>query len=119
AAVAGSALPNELRNKGVHVDDVTVYRTTPPAAEHLAAIQQTFARRTVDVILFTSASTVDHLCDAIADLSLLSGVLVASIGPITSEAARKRGLKIDVEPATATLGALVEALEAHARAKEA
>ena len=63
----------------------------------------------VDAITFTSSSTVDNFCDAI-------GVLpdpqphVVSIGPVTSETARKRGLRVDVEADPHTIDGLVEAL---------
>jgi uroporphyrinogen III methyltransferase/synthase len=66
-------------------------------------------------VTFTSSSTVDHLCDALeaAAPALLAKTCVASIGPITSETARKRGIAVDVTAAESTLEALVASLEKH------
>ena len=63
----------------------------------------------VDAITFTSSSTVDNLCD------LLGAVpepqpLVVSIGPVTSETARRRGLRVDAEAAEHTIDGLVKTL---------
>jgi uroporphyrinogen III methyltransferase/synthase len=41
----------------------------------------------------------------------LRDVVVASIGPITSDTCRKLGLRVDVEANPYTLPALIEALE--------
>ena len=46
-------------------------------------------------------------------LDMLKGVVVASIGPITSKSCRDLGLKVDIEPVEHTLDALTVALEAH------
>ncbi len=46
-------------------------------------------------------------------LNMLKGVVVASIGPITSKSCRELGLKVDIEPAEHTLDALTAELEAH------
>ena len=45
--------------------------------------------------------------------SLLGNTCVASIGPITTETARRRGLRVDVTAPQHTIPGLVSALEAH------
>jgi len=90
---------------------VEVYETV---AESLspAAIE---AARTADYITFTSASTVRSFCEAIDGAPALpASVRIASIGPITSEALRERGLQVHVQAARHDVDGLLEALVADA-----
>ncbi len=66
----------------------------------------------VDAVMFTSSSTVDNFCDLLGAraIALLSGVRVASIGPVTTESARARGVHVDVAAREYTVPGLVEAL---------
>jgi len=112
AAVAREALPDGLRAAGVEVDVVIAYRSTRPDDAQIAALRA--ALEDVDVVLFTSGSTVDNLCDLVDDApARLASRVVASIGPITSDACRARGLCVDVESPSASLDALLSAIEAH------
>ena len=47
---------------------------------------------------------------ALAGAESLEGVRIASIGPATSEVARKHGLKVDVEADPSTVDGLVDAI---------
>jgi uroporphyrinogen III methyltransferase/synthase len=109
---ARDVLPDALRAAGAVVDIVPVYATRAP--EGIAeTLRELLEKGAVDAAMFSSSSTVTHVCDALGESAarLLSRVRVASIGPVTSETARKRGLRVDVEAATYTLPALVDALE--------
>jgi uroporphyrinogen III methyltransferase/synthase len=113
AESAREVLPDTLRAAGAVVDIVPVYKTRAPKG--LAeALRGPFERGLVDAAMFSSSSTVNHVCDALGEDAkrLLAGVRVASIGPITSETAAKRGIRIDRQAAMYTVPALVEALEA-------
>ena len=61
-----------------------------------------------DLITFTSSSTVENFL-ALA-LPWPKGMLVASIGPITSQTARDKGLKVAVEAKRHDIDGLVEAI---------
>ncbi len=63
----------------------------------------------VDAITFTSSSTVDNLCDVLGAVPDPQPVVV-SIGPATSETARARGLRVDIEAADHTIDGVVTAL---------
>jgi uroporphyrinogen III methyltransferase/synthase len=65
--------------------------------------------------MLTSSSTADSLCDLLGDGAgaLLSRSVVASIGPITTETARRLGIRVDVTAETHTVAGLVAALEGH------
>ena len=114
AKEAREVLPDALRAAGMHVHVVTVYETRKPpqtTADRLAALLQSGA---LDAVMFTSGSTVDNLCDLLGERAagLLSGVRVASIGPVTTAAAERRGLRVDATASEATVLRLVVALEA-------
>jgi uroporphyrinogen III methyltransferase/synthase len=115
AAVARDALPDLLRAAGADVDIVPVYRTVGPSEETLDLLRTQLERRELDVVTFTSGSTVDHMVEALGQdaRAMLRGVILACIGPVTRESAEKHGLHIDVSAARYTIDGLVEALHQH------
>jgi len=115
AEVARDALPDALRAAGVEVDVVAVYKTVPAPAEAVASLRGSLEAGAVDAVTFTSSSTVASVCDALGPdaAALLARTTVASIGPVTSETARARGLTVAVEAATYTVAGLLDALRAH------
>jgi len=114
AAKARAVLPDALRAAGWTVDVVAAYETRSPPAEAVEALVRQLEAGTIDVVTFTSSSTVDNLCDLLGSraVSLLAGPKVASIGPITTETARGRGLRVDVTAAQYTVLGLIQALAA-------
>ena len=113
AREAREILPDTLRSKGLTVDVVPVYVTVPVAGvgDRVRSLLSGEGGG-LDAVLLTSASTADRFADALGGESLPPGVLVASIGPVTSEAIKKRGLPVHVEAPEATVAALIDALEA-------
>jgi uroporphyrinogen-III synthase len=118
ADIARETLVAGLRERGALVDDIAAYRTIRgPGGALLAPVLH---GRGVDAITFTSASTVRYLLDGLveADITrpearqLLNEITIASIGPVTSQAARKEGLRVDVEAREYTSAGLIEALVA-------
>ena len=113
--VGTPTLPDTLRAAGCEVDVVSVYKTRSPPRPLLEALAELLGGGEIDVVTFTSSSTVDHLCDALGSRAaeLLARTCVASIGPITTETAKKRGVRVDVSAAEYTIPGLVAALEKH------
>ncbi len=72
--------------------------------------------RRPDWITFTSASTVQNFAAA-AGAEILRGVRVASIGPITSRAARELGIEVTAEAREYTIDGLVDAILTSAHQK--
>jgi len=107
AAVARDVIPLELEKRGAAVDVVEAYRTELPEFAHEYA-REAFSAKP-DWITLTSASTARNLL-AIAGRQVLEGVKVASIGPVTSEAARRIGLAVTVEAREYTVDGLVAAV---------
>ncbi|HEY1535755.1 MAG TPA: uroporphyrinogen-III C-methyltransferase [Polyangiaceae bacterium] len=113
ALVARDALPELLREAGSQVDVVPVYETV--SADSGEALRGHFERREIDVALFTSSSTVNAVVDTLGSgaAQILSGVTIASIGPITSQTLAERGIRVDSEATTFTVDGLLDALERH------
>jgi uroporphyrinogen III methyltransferase/synthase len=102
AAEGREEFVEEMRRRGAEVHLAVAYRTMPVAAN-------ADELHDIDVVTFTSASTVDNFFASIGGHSL-DGALLASIGPMTSEAIRKHGREVDVEAANASVDALCEAV---------
>ncbi len=110
AEEARDVLPESLRALGADVWDVPAYKTVTGAANKQELINM-LREKKVHAVTFTSSSTVRNFYSLIdGDLSLLAGVKLFSIGPITSQTARELGLTIDKEAARYTIDGLVEAL---------
>ena len=106
-------LPEALEGLGAIVDDIAVYRTvleTEDANGNAARLLEAGA----DWITFTSASTVENFHSRFNLPELLQKfppTRTASIGPETSKALLKLGLKPDVEARQHTVEGLVQALQ--------
>lgn len=112
ARVAREYLPRELSSLGAHVDEVETYQTVKPDVDG-QKIVKIFEEQIIDVITFTSSSTVSNFASLIGtkDLSgLLKKTLVACIGPVTAATASEYGLNNILQPETYTTSALVEAI---------
>lgn len=99
-----------LRERGAHVDDIGLYDTVTAVAAPEALLE---LGRGFDAITFTSPSSVrNYLKLARAhDLTPIpTGVVVASIGPITTAEIEKQGLTTAVQPAEYTIDGIVAAL---------
>lgn len=114
AAVARDLLPKELTKLGADVETVEVYRTIRPEidAEEIRSLLQ---RGDVDVVAFTSSSTVENFASLFSESfsDLLNDVAVACIGPITASTAHELGLTVAIQPETYSAAALVDAIVAY------
>ena len=110
ADIAREALAVELQQRGAIVDEIAAYRTLPaqPDPDGLRELQ-----RGVDVITFTSSSTVRNFIALAGRDSIPPQAIVACIGPITANTARELGLRVDVTAAEYTMDGLVAALVQH------
>ncbi|MFP5361888.1 MAG: uroporphyrinogen-III C-methyltransferase [Thermoleophilia bacterium] len=104
AEVARDVLPDALRERGVEVDVLPLYRTVPEPLGDAARD----AVREADYVTFTSASAVRFYVDAAGAPG--GEQRIVSIGPITSEALREHGLEPHVEAQAHTPDGLVAAL---------
>ncbi len=116
AKVAREVLPEEMKKLGAEVTIAEAYVTIKPE-DKKDEVRKYFENGEIDAVTFTSSSTVTNFVDmwggAEKAKELMNGVTVASIGPITSDTAKKLGLTPDVEPAEFTTSALADALKNH------
>lgn len=116
AARARDVLPDTLRAAGCEVDVVAAYETRSPPPDSIARLARDLADGRIDIVTFTSSSTVENLCDLLGPraVELLARPRIASIGPITTATASGRGLRVDLTAREYTVPGLVEALlESH------
>jgi uroporphyrinogen III methyltransferase/synthase len=120
ADIAREVLPDELRKAGAEVIEVTAYRTVLAEIEREGDpdIYRMLLEKRVDVVTFTSASTVKNFVQifgAEQAPDLLNATKVAAIGPVTAEAAEQYGIRTSIMPKEYTIPALVEAIVEHFR----
>lgn len=109
AAEGRDELIEELQARGGEVHLAVAYET-----RSIAATTDPIAN--VDVVTFTSASTVDNYFSMLGDDGEATGkAVLASIGPVTSEAIRRHGRSPDIEASTATVQSLHDAVVDHFR----
>ena len=110
---ASRKLPSLLAENGALVDEVVAYRTVIPEDLTPDRLKSVLGGG-VDLITFTSASTVRNFTQAVTSKelkNLLKSVKVACIGPVTVEAAKESGLRVSIVAMNHTIDGLVEAIE--------
>lgn len=118
ADLARPALPDALRAAGADVVEVTAYRTAGIPDWPGGAVLEMLRRRLLDAVTFTSASAVRNAVESLGAaraVELLRPAVVAAIGPVTAQAARRLGVETAVVPSTYTTEALAAALADHFR----
>lgn len=110
AEEARDILPVSLKAMGLDVWDVPVYKTVIGGANRVE-LKSLLQDKEIHSVTFTSSSTVRNFVSLIdGDVSLLEGVSLYSIGPITSATAQELGLSIFKEAAEYTISGLVDVL---------
>jgi uroporphyrinogen-III synthase len=112
AKVARDVIPKELRKAGADVDVVEAYETVIPQSSR-TRLRSALAnpRRRPHVITFTSSSTVRNFVALIGSRGKkLDGILLASIGPVTSSTLQELKLRVDIKAKEFTIPGLVEAI---------
>lgn len=112
AEVARDALPSLLAMRGAEVEILPVYQAVCPA-EAGPALLRLFGAEGVDLVTFTSSSTVANFVRAFPEDKLpavLGDAEIACMGPVTADTARKLGLRVDIVAREYTTHGLVQAI---------
>ena len=112
AAEARPILPEELTKMGAIVDEIPAYHTTL-ADEDSSGLLDALSKEQVDMITFTSSSTVTNFKALLPSEhfeALISGVTIAAIGPITADTAAKNGFSVDLVAEEYTVPGLCDAI---------
>jgi uroporphyrinogen-III synthase len=114
-----------LEQRGARVQSVAVYAwQLPEDIAPLTAAITSLCAAEPDAVVFTSAQQILHVLEVAGRAAQVDSLLrafneklvVASIGPVTSDALRERGIAVDVEPEHPKMGHLTKALLEHAPA---
>jgi len=123
AKVARDVIPEELRAAGAQVDVVEAYETVVPekSRTRLRALMRNAARRP-HIVTFTSSSSAKNFAELLGNSGagsrgedlvkegLLTGVQLASIGPVTTATLRELQLPVAIEAREFTMGGLIRAV---------
>jgi len=112
-------LDKALLARGATVVEIPTYRwSLPQDTRPMVALMDALEAGRVDAVAVTSASQIHNLFELAGRLgrtdALLAGMnraLIASIGPVSSDALKKHGITVGVEASPPKLGPLVSALE--------
>jgi uroporphyrinogen-III synthase len=113
--VSNTELVAELAARGAQITSVPVYEwALPEDTAPLRSAITAIGRDEIDVVLFTTGTQVDHLLQIAAEMKqeeelrrALQHMVVASIGPTTSEKLREYKIIPDMEPTHPKMGFLV------------
>ena len=110
AREARDALPDGLRGLGALVDVIPVYETFRETGDGSGLAVELVAGR-IDLVTFTSSSTVRGFADLVGRSAAASGRFAAAvIGPVTAETARELGITVAIEARDYTVPGLVDAI---------
>jgi uroporphyrinogen III methyltransferase / synthase len=117
ADIARDRLAEDLRAAGAEVVDVIAYRTIAGNADRSDYdVYRMLLDRQIDAVTFASASAVRNFVAMLGEdqaADLLHSTVIASIGPVTAEAAQQLGIATTVMPQHYTIPDLVDALVEH------
>jgi len=127
AAEARKVLVEKLQRAGAVVEEVAAYRTRGAVIddERGHEVLRLLQAHQLDILTFTSSSTVRYFVQWLADCAPGAAVSpivlvthnpqlkIACIGPITSQTARELGLDVHIQASEFTIDGLVEAIVQH------
>jgi len=117
-------LIHALGTRGALVRSLHVYSwTLPEDTAPLKAAILKIVRVQAHVALFTSSRQIEHVLQVAGEIglgpavrrALSRDIVVASVGPMTSEALERHGISTDIAPGHPKLGHLILAVARHAR----
>ncbi len=109
--IADKELTEGISRLGAEAHEIAVYRTVP-ATTAISQAKKMLLSGEIDVITFTSSSTVSNLVAVFNGKEpAVYSAKVACIGPKTADTAAKAGLRVDIIPKEQTIPGLVTAIE--------
>jgi len=111
ADIAPKDLVDGIARLGAEAHEITAYHTVP-VGEDQSPGKQMLSAGNIDIVTFTSSSTVSNLVKTVGDeWQSINRARVACIGPQTAAAAKRAGLRVDIVASSHTIPGLVEAME--------
>lgn len=117
ADIAGSELTDGIIKLGAEAHQVTAYKTVT-SSEAVSRGKQMLLAGEIDIVTFTSASTVNNLLAIMGqEQEVISRARLACIGPVTAATLAEKGLQADIVAGENTIPGLVEAIEQYFQKK--
>ena len=118
ADIAREVIATQLREAGAEVIEVIAYRTVLQEGPrpHEPDVYGMLLNGQIDVVTFTSASAVRNFLKVYGSdqaVDLLNTIVVATIGPVTAETATQLGIRVEIQPTSYTVPALVDAIASY------
>lgn len=108
AKEAREMIVKELQKRGAFVDDVPCYQTIKGDGNK-EQLRSMIKNKEIDVITFTSSSTVKNFHQDFKDCDL-SSIVIACIGSITAKTAEELKIKVDIKSPVYTIEGIVDEL---------
>jgi len=114
-SLARDYIAQALRNAGAVVDEVVIYETYMPEENRLK-LARMLKENELDILLFTSPSTVDHLMEVVNEFGLheqLKSCVIGCIGPSTEKKLKEYNLPVHGSPKEYTVLEMVHSTIAY------
>ncbi|WP_307474025.1 uroporphyrinogen-III synthase [Cytobacillus purgationiresistens] len=101
-----------LTDQGAHVDELIIYETIFPL-ESRALLLDKLMNNQLDILLFTSPSTIDHFMQIVSEGKLekqIEHCFIGCIGPVSKKRAEAYGLTVNVMPERYTVNDLINSM---------
>ncbi|MCM3587644.1 uroporphyrinogen-III synthase [Mesobacillus maritimus] len=110
--LARDYIASALKKQGVIVDEIIIYETYMPENSR-SMLAQMLAEDKLEILTFTSPSTIDHFMNIVKDYQLeskLEDCTIACIGPISQKKAEEYGLPVHACPSTYTVEEMMKSV---------
>lgn len=109
--LAKNVLPDGLREQGCDVTEAVTYDTLP-VTEEGEALNERLVKKRIDIVTFTSASTVENFVRLLSDAATteIQNVQTVCIGPQTAKRAQECGLHVTKTAGEYTVDGMMQAL---------
>jgi uroporphyrinogen-III synthase len=110
--LAREYISSSLRKQGAVVDELVIYETYMPE-ESGHTLAELLNRSSLDILAFTSPSTIDHFMESVHSYGLENKIgdsIVACIGPVSKRKAEQHGLCVHACPDKYTVEDMMESV---------
>jgi uroporphyrinogen-III synthase len=110
--LAREYISDSLKKAGAIVDEAIVYETYMPK-ESRDQLAEMIAEDQLDILMFTSPSTVDHFMSVVDEFQLkkhLKSCLIGCIGPVTENKLISYGLTVHASPNVYTVAEMINSM---------
>jgi uroporphyrinogen-III synthase len=110
--LAREYIASSLMEKGAHVDELIIYETYMPD-ESKSRLLEVLSGGKLDILTFTSPSTIDHFMETVKGKqldSVINQCIIACIGPVSRRRAEQYGLTVHACPESYTAAEMLESV---------